>query len=130
MRFNGGIEVPLGWDLVPLKRIARFGYGEALTSDSREAGNIKVYGSNGPFDQHSSSNTLSPCIIVGRKGSYGKVQFSTKRVFAVDTTFVVDRRYTSPDLRFLYYLLGILGLDELSDDPQFQVSPERKHINH
>lgn len=116
MRLNEGIEVPAGWDFVPLKRITRFGYGDALASDNREPGNTKVYGSNGAFDLHSSANTLGPCIILGRKGSYGKLQFSNEPVFAVDTTFIVDQRHTSADLRFLYYLLGVLGLDELSDD--------------
>lgn len=116
MKFSGGIEVPSSWALVPLKRITRLGYGEALAGNDRVGGQVKVYGSNGPFDSHSAANTLAPCIIVGRKGSYGKVQFSEAPVFAVDTTFVVDRRHTAADLRFLYYVLGVLGLDELSDD--------------
>ena len=116
MRFNQGLAVPAGWDLLPLKRITRLGYGDTLASDDREPGEIKVYGSNGPFDLHTTANTLSPCIVVGRKGSYGKLQFSDEPVFAVDTTFIVDRRHTSADLRFLFYLLGVLGLDELSDD--------------
>ena len=79
-------------------------------------GTVKVYGSNGPFDQHSAANTFGPCIIVGRKGSYGKCQYSDEPVFAVDTTFVVDQRHTTANLRYLFHLLGILGLDELSDD--------------
>ena len=116
MMLNAGIEVPKSWQLVPLKRITRFGYGEALTSDKREQGRIKVYGSNGHFDEHSKANTLGPCIIIGRKGSYGKLNYSDDPVFAVDTTFILDRRYTCANLRFLYYLLGTLGLDELSDD--------------
>ncbi len=117
MRLNGDIAVPPGWDFAPLKRLARFGYGEAISADDRDPnGTVKVYGSNGPFDQHSAANTLGPCIIVGRKGSYGKCQYSDQPVFAVDTTFVVDQRHTNADLRFLFHLLGILGLDELSDD--------------
>ena len=59
---------------------------------------------------------LAPCIIIGRKGSYGKLNYSCDPVFAVDTTFILDQRHTFADLRFLYYLLSILGLDELSDD--------------
>lgn len=117
MRLNGNITVPSGWGFAPLKRLTRFGYGEALAADDRDAnGSVKVYGSNGPFDQHSSGNTLGPCIIVGRKGSYGKCQYSEQPVFAVDTTFVIDKRHTGADLRYLFHLLGILGLDELSDD--------------
>ena len=65
---------------------------------------------------HLRRSTLGPSIIIGRKGSYGKLNYSDDPVFAVDTTFVVDRRHTLADLRFLYYLLSILGLDELSDD--------------
>ena len=116
MRLNAGIDVPNGWQFLPLKRIARFDYGDALSSDEREKGGVMVYGSNGPFDEHSAANTLGPSIIIGRKGSYGKLNYSDNPVFAVDTTFVVDRRHTLADLRFLYYLLSILGLDELSDD--------------
>lgn len=116
MRFNFGVGVPEGWRLLPLKRITRFGYGKSLASDEREQGGVKVYGSNGPFDEHSEPNTLGPCIVIGRKGSFGKLNYSNEPVFAVDTTFVVDRRHTDADVRFLYYLLGILGLDELSDD--------------
>ena len=116
MKFNAGIHVPDGWQFLPLKRITRFGYGDALSSDEREKGGVMVYGSNGPFDEHSASNTLGPCIIIGRKGSYGKLNYSNGPVFAVDTTFVVDRSHTHADLRFLYYLLSTLGLDELSDD--------------
>ena len=116
MRLDVGMGVPEGWQVLPLKRITRFSYGNALASDERERRGIKVYGSNGPFDEHSASNTLGPCIVVGRKGSYGKLNYSNDPVFAVDTTFVIDRRHTDADLRFLYYSLGILGLDELSDD--------------
>lgn len=116
MRLNEGFNVPTGWDALSLKRIARFGYGDALASDDREPGDVKVFGSNGAFDTHSKANTLSPCIIVDRKGSYGKLQYSEEPVFAVDTTFIIDRRYTTVHLRYLYYMIGVLGLDELSDD--------------
>ena len=77
MRLNGGIVIPPGWGFAPLKRLTRFGYGEAISADERDPmGTVKVYGSNGPFDQHSAANTFGPCIIVGRKGSYGKCQYS------------------------------------------------------
>jgi len=36
---------------------------------------------------HNTPNTLGPCIIVGRKGSFGKVNYSPQPVFAIDTTF-------------------------------------------
>lgn len=102
--------------LVRLKFIARFGYGEALPTDELQDGPIKVFGSNGPYALFSRANTLSPTIIIGRKGSYGKINWSDDPVFASDTTFVVDRRTTAQDLRWLYWLLQSLGLDEGSGE--------------
>ena len=75
-----------------------------------------MFGSNGPVGSHISANTKAPCIIVGRKGSFGKVNYSCTPVFAIDTTFFIDSRYTSADIRWLYYLLGWLRLDDISRD--------------
>ena len=55
-------------------------------------------------------------MIIGRKGSFGKVQYSFEPVFAIDTTFFVDSRYTDANIRWLYYLLGWLQLDTVSKD--------------
>ncbi|MDD9962780.1 MAG: restriction endonuclease subunit S [Gammaproteobacteria bacterium] len=38
------------------------------------------------------------------------------QVFAIDTTFFVDQRYTDADIRWLFYLLGWLRLDTTSKD--------------
>ncbi len=77
---------------------------------------MPVFGSNGRVGFHSSANTKSPCLVIGRKGSFGKVNFSTEPVFAIDTTFLVDTRFTSADLRWLFYVLGWLRLDDVSKD--------------
>ena len=58
----------------------------------------------------------APCLIVGRKGSFGKVNYSADAVFAIDTTFVIDARYTQADLRWLYYTLHWARLDTISKD--------------
>lgn len=104
------------WPDMALKRVVRFGYGDALSYDDREPGDVKVYGSNGPFAEHSVANTRAPSIVIGRKGSYGKIQFAGEPVFCVDTTFFVDERFTDQDLRFVYYLLDTLALDQGSAD--------------
>ena len=64
----------------------------------------------------SQANTNAPCIIVGRKGSFGKVIFCANAAFAIDTAFFVDDRCSSANLRWLFYLLGWLRLDEVSRD--------------
>jgi len=117
---SGGVpwlgKVPEHWEIRRLKQICRFMYGDALPTEMREHGTVPVFGSNGHVGFHSSANTKASCIIIGRKGSFGKVNFSFEPVFAIDTTFFVDYRYCNTNLRWLFYLLGWLRLDEVSKD--------------
>ena len=104
------------WLTAKLKHVARFEYGDSLPRDRRGDGQFQVYGSNGPYSWFSEANTESPAIIVGRKGSYGKVNWSDDPCFASDTTFFIDRTTCRHHLRWLYWLLHILGLDEGTDE--------------
>lgn len=99
-----------------LKFVTRFGYGEALPTDELQDGSFEVFGSNGAYTSFSRPNTGSPVIIVGRKGSYGKINWSDQRVFASDTTFVVDDSTTPHYLRWVYWVLQSLKLDEGSEE--------------
>jgi type I restriction enzyme S subunit len=109
-------EVPEHWEVRRLKSICRLAYGDALAEGAREDGITPVFGSNGRVGYHSSANTSAPCIVIGRKGSFGKVNFSYQPVFAIDTTFFVDDRNSAANLRWLFYLLGLLRLDQVSRD--------------
>lgn len=95
-----------------LKFICRLGYGDALPKDEDVSGEIPVFGSNGPYSQTSTRNTEVPAIVLGRKGSYGKVNWAPLGCFASDTTFFVDQRQTNSNLRWLYWVLQTLNLDE------------------
>ncbi|MEM8534070.1 MAG: restriction endonuclease subunit S [Chloroflexota bacterium] len=97
---------------VQLKYVTRLAYGDSLPSDNEERrGSIKVYGSNGPYTEFSRANTQAPVIVIGRKGSYGKINWSDEPIFASDTTFFVDASTTNHHLRWIYYLLQTLNLD-------------------
>ena len=109
-------EVPEHWDVRRLKHICRLAYGDSLPSGVRAEGDIPVYGSNGRVGFHSSSNATGPSLIIGRKGSFGKVNYSPDPVFAINTTFFVDARNTNAEIRWLYYFLGWLQLDQVSKD--------------
>ena len=104
-------EIPAHWNLCMLKYTARFVYGDTLISENRENGIVPVYGSNGIIDVHSSANTLSPAIIVGRKGSLGKVHYSDVPCFVIDTAYFIDRRTSHVNLRWLHYVLRALKLE-------------------
>ena len=77
---------------------------------------VPVYGSNGCVGFHSFPNTAGECLIIGRKGSFGKVHYSSDSVFTIDTTYFVDSRSTNANIRWLYYLLLLLQLDSVSRD--------------
>lgn len=104
------------WPLAQLRHIARFAYGDSLASSNRVDGPVPVYGSNGPVGSHEKANTGAPVIVIGRKGSYGQVNFSDEPVFAIDTTYFVDPSTTSHDIRWLYYALTTAGLTALGQD--------------
>jgi len=117
---NSGVEwigeIPEHWEVKKLKFITRIFYGDSLPIENREEGDINVFGSNGIIGTHNMPNTLSPAIIIGRKGSFGKVTFSERECFAIDTTYFIDRRATKTNLKWLFYLLQLLELDKNSQD--------------
>ncbi len=117
---DSGIErlgkIPASWTATKIKRVCRFAYGDSLSADFRRDGDVEVYGSNGPVGTHDCANTLGPCLVIGRKGSFGKVSFSKWPVFAIDTTFFVDQRFSRTNIRWLYYILSDTRLDSATKD--------------
>src|SRR5690606_37965542 len=58
--------------------------------------------------------TSGPTIIIGRKGSFGEVNYSPVACWPIDTTYFVDETATDADLRWLTYRLSVLGLNRLN----------------
>ena len=118
---ESGVEwlgaVPEGWETPQIKRFARLVYGDALASEVREAdGEVLVYGSNGPVGRHNVSNTRSPAILIGRKGSYGALNWADTPCFAIDTVYFIDPASAICELRWLYWALHTANLDANSQD--------------
>ena len=117
---DSGIEwlgqIPAHWEVKRVKHLAWFNYGESLSFGVREIGDVPVYGSNGQVGTHSIANTHGPCLIIGRKGSFGKVNYSSAGCFAIDTTYYIDDTTTKCDIRWLFYCLSIIGMDKYSQD--------------
>ena len=109
-------EIPKGWISTKLKRATQFLYGNSLPNECRLEGNFSVFGSNGIVGFHNESITNNPCIIIGRKGSFGKINYSSKKCFPIDTTYFIDDSATKQNIRWLYYILQTLELDVISKD--------------
>jgi type I restriction enzyme S subunit len=101
---------------IQFKRVARLNYGDAIAHEDQGHGEVPVFGSNGVFSSCENPNTFGPAIIVGRKGSFGKVNWSPVPCWASDTTFFIDHRSVFVELRWLYYALQTLNLDGQSSE--------------
>lgn len=109
-------DIPADWTVQRLKFVATFAYGDALAAEARTDGSVSVYGSNGVVGNHDRANTVGDTVIIGRKGSHGKINRSPAAAFAIDTTYFVDERFTAANIAWLYHLLGCLRLDAISKD--------------
>ncbi len=80
----------------------------------RSGGAVPVYGSNGVVGSHDIAITMGPTIVVGRKGSYGEVNFSPVACWPIDTTYYIDKTATDVDLAWLRHTLVGLGLNTMN----------------
>jgi type I restriction enzyme S subunit len=86
-------------------------YGEAMPAEARSGHGFPVYGSNGEVGRHRKFLISEPGIIVGRKGSVGKVTWSDEPFWPIDTTYWV--RCAPEDRRWIYWVLTWLPLARL-----------------
>jgi type I restriction enzyme S subunit len=78
------------WPEVTLGEVCEFKYGKSLPEANRAAGQVPVFGSNGPVGLHDEAITAGPTIVIGRKGSFGEVNFSLIPCWPIDTTYYID----------------------------------------
>ena len=103
-----------GYEMKNIDGILTLEYGISLPEKKRMAGDFPVYGSNGVVGSHNEFSVQAPCIIVGRKGSAGEINWSDKNCTPIDTTFYVKLLdETTTDLKFTYHMLKSLNLPSL-----------------
>lgn len=106
-------KLPEGWIDVTLGDILVLEYGKSLPKKDRvESGKYKVYGSNGVIGNHINTIVDGPVIIVGRKGSVGKVQYEKEKCWPIDTTYYIKTSISLCD-KYIYHLLSSLNLGSL-----------------
>ena len=99
---------------VKVQDICEFKYGKSLPDQNRAGGDVKVYGSNGVVGFHNHPLTSGATIIIGRKGSFGEINFCDASCYPIDTTFYIDETATKQNLTWLRFALGRLGLNKMN----------------
>ncbi|WP_323995223.1 restriction endonuclease subunit S [Aeromonas hydrophila] len=107
-------EIPRGWTAPRVGSVFELIYGKALKSSDRQEGNVPVYGSGGITGWHNMPLVPHGSIIVGRKGTVGRLYWEDEPFFPIDTTYYV-RPLVAP-LTFCYYAMQTLGLEKMNTD--------------
>jgi len=98
--------VPESWEIRDFSEAAVLQRGFDLPVSARRAGDVVVFGSNGPVGTHDAvpPGVSTPTVMVGRSGSVGKVSYCDQRCWPLNTTlFVSDFRGNSP--KYVYFWL-------------------------
>ena len=114
-----GREVSSQWQEVRWGDLVTLEYGRALRGYDTARGPFRVFGTNGPIGWHDEALCSDPSVIVGRKGAYRGIHYSSKPFFAIDTAFYLKPR-REMDVRWAYYQLltqDINGMDSGSAIP-------------
>jgi type I restriction enzyme S subunit len=99
------------FDMPEIRQLLSLEYGAALPAELRSGDGYPVYGSSGEVGRHATPLVGGPGIVVGRKGSVGKVSWSDQPFWPIDTSYWVN--CADQDKRWIYWLLSSLPLAEL-----------------
>ena len=103
------------WVKTTVGQYCPFVYGKAIKKVDQKVEGIPVYGSNGTYTYSDSALINQHAVIIGRKGTVGKVHISTEPCWVSDTAFYVIKD-SLDESYFVYYLLSSLGLENMNTD--------------
>ena len=91
--------------------LATLEYGKALQDYLRDDGKYPVFGTNGKIGTTNSYVCPYPSIIIGRKGAYRGVHFSSTPFYVIDTAFYLKPKINNLDMTFAYYHLRTVDIN-------------------
>ena len=109
-------EADEGWEDGKLGDVIELIYGKGLKAEIRTGTGYPVIGSSGVVGYHSEFLVEGPGIVIGRKGTLGKVIYLGDNFFPIDTTYYIKSKVESVGLLYEYFLLKTLNLEEMNSD--------------
>jgi len=109
-------EADEGWEEGCLGDVIELVYGKGLKKELRSGSGFAVVGSSGIVDYHSEFLVKGPGIVIGRKGTLGKVIYLWDNFYPIDTTFFIKSKVRSQRLLFEYFLLKTINFEEMNSD--------------
>ena len=102
------------WEETRWGNIAELKYGKALRDYKHGYSKIPVYGTNGLVGTTETALCNHPGVIIGRKGAYRGVHYSTQPFYVIDTAFfleAIDNKVF--DYKWAYYYLTTVDLNSM-----------------
>lgn len=109
-------EVNENWKVGALEDLIDLKYGKALKQENRSGSGYPVVASSGVVGFHNEYLVEGPGIVIGRKGTLGKVYFVEDNFFPIDTSYFIKTRIPESNLIFEYYLLKTLDFANMNSD--------------
>ena len=109
-------EAEEGWKEGTLGDVIELNYGKGLKTEIRTGTGYPVIGSSGVVGHHSEFLVEAPGIVIGRKGTLGKVIYLWDNFFPIDTTYYIKSKVESAGLLYEYFLLKTLNFEEMNSD--------------
>ena len=120
-------ELPAGWEIKLLGDVLTLQRGFDITRARQRSGDVPVVSSGGVSSYHDTAAAAGPGVVIGRKGTLGKVFYLPGDYWPHDTTLWV-KDFHGNDPRFAYYFfktLDVLRLDVGSANPTLN----RNHVH-
>lgn len=115
-------NAPQSWSRRKLSDLVFFQRGFDITQAQQKPGDIPVISSSGVSSYHTEFKAEGPGVVIGRKGTLGKVHFVDENYWPHDTTlWSKDLKGNNP--RFVYYFLQTL------DFKRFDVGSSNPTLN-
>ena len=94
-----------------LHEIATIKYGKDHKKVMVDSGTIPIYGTGGQMGYASIALYDKPSVLIGRKGTIGKVKYVEQPFWTIDTLFytIIDTQIVLPE--YLYYLMSLIDLN-------------------
>ena len=98
-----------------LSDLATIKYGKNQKKVLSENGNIPIYGTGGLMGYATTALYDKPSVLIGRKGTIGKVKYVEHPFWTVDTLFytIVNTDIVLP--KYLYYVMSLIDLNNYNE---------------
>ena len=109
-------EAKEDWEDGTLDQLIDLKYGKALKQEDRSGSGYPVVASSGIVGFHNNYLVKGPSIVIGRKGTLGKVYFMEDNFYPIDTSYFIETKTSGSNLIFEYYLLKSLDFANMNSD--------------